>query len=58
MTMNSKLRTWVLAVAMGMAISAGALALAAPISQDHEQNHEQDYSKNKRLPARDARRPQ
>jgi hypothetical protein len=44
--MNSKLRTRVLAVAMGMAISGGALALADPSSQDHEQNHE-DYSKDK-----------
>jgi hypothetical protein len=47
MTINSKHCTRVLAVAMGMAISGGAVqAVAAPFFQD--QNHEQDYSKNKR----------
>ncbi len=47
MTINSKHCTWVLAVAMGMAISGGAVqAVAAPFFQD--QNHDQDYSKNKR----------
>lgn len=46
MTINSRLCTSVLAVAMGMAISGGALqAVAAPFQ---DQNHEQDYSKNKR----------
>ena len=47
MKINSKNYTWVLAMAMGMAISGGAVqAVAAPFFQD--QNHEQDYSKNKR----------
>jgi hypothetical protein len=47
MTINSKHCTWVLAVAMGMASSGGTVqAMAAPFFQD--QNHEQDYSKNKR----------
>jgi hypothetical protein len=47
MTINSRLCTWVLAVATGMAISGGAAqAVAAPFFQD--QNHEPDYSKNKR----------
>jgi hypothetical protein len=47
MTINSRLCSWVLAVAMGVAISGSAVqAVAAPFFQD--QNHEQDYSKNKR----------
>jgi hypothetical protein len=47
MTTSSKHCAQVLAVAMGMAISGGAVhAVAAPYFQD--QNHEQDYSKNKR----------
>ena len=34
---------------MAMAICGGAAqAVAAPFFQDHDQNHEQDYSKNKR----------
>ncbi len=46
MKINSKHCTWVLAVAMGMAISGGAVqAVAAPFFQDQNQ---QDYSKNKR----------
>jgi hypothetical protein len=49
MTMNSKHCTWVLAVAVGMGISGGAAqVVAAPFFQDHDQNHDQDYSKNKR----------
>lgn len=49
MTINSRRCTWVLAVATGMVLSAGAVqAVAAPFFQDHDQNQEQDYSKNKR----------
>jgi hypothetical protein len=34
---------------MAMAISGGAApAVAAPFFQDHDQSHDQDYSKNKR----------
>jgi hypothetical protein len=45
MRMNLRHCTWVLAIAAGIALSGGAVqAVAAPFFQDHEQ----DYSKNKR----------
>ena len=51
MKMNLRHGIWVLAVGVGIAISAGTVhAVAAPLLQDHEQQqqqHEQDYSKNK-----------
>jgi hypothetical protein len=46
MTTHSRVSTWVMAVAMGVAASGGAVqAVAAPFFQDQNQ---QDYSKNKR----------
>ena len=51
MKMNVRHGIWVLAVGVGIAISAGTVhAVAAPLLQDHEQQqqqHEQDYSKSK-----------
>jgi hypothetical protein len=52
MKTNLKQCVWVLAVAVGIGVSAGtARAVAAPLLQDqeqrHEQQHEQDYSKYK-----------
>jgi hypothetical protein len=48
MRMNLKHGVWVLAVAVGMGVGVGTVhAVAAPLFQDHEQHHEQDYSKNK-----------
>jgi DNA topoisomerase IA len=52
MTTNLKRGVWVLAVAVGIGVSAGTVqAVASPIFQDHEQQreqqHEQDYSKYK-----------
>ena len=44
MKINSRHYTWVLALATGMAISGGAAQVVAAPFQDHEQ----DYSKNKR----------
>jgi len=44
MKMNLKQGVWVLAVAVGMGVTAGTVpALGAPFFQDHDQ----DYSKNK-----------
>jgi len=38
-----------------MGISGGAAqVVAAPFFQDHDQNHDQDYSKKQKIPARDA----
>ena len=49
MTINSRHCTWVLAVAMGVALCGGAVqAVAAPFFQDHDKSEGQDYSKNKR----------
>ena len=53
MKMNLRHGVWVLAVGVGIAISAGTVhAVAAPLLQDREQQqqqqqHEQDYSRNK-----------
>ena len=47
MRTNLKRGFWVLAVAVGIGISAGTVqAVAAPLFQDHAQD-QQDYSKNK-----------
>jgi hypothetical protein len=54
MTTNLKRGVWVLAMAVGIGVSAGTVqAVASPWFQDHEpqqqheQQHEQDYSHNK-----------
>jgi len=47
--MKINLRNWVLAAALGVAITGSAVqAIAAPLFQERDQQqHEQDYSKNK-----------
>src|SRR5579864_4677222 len=47
--MKINLRNWVLAAALGVAITGSAVqAIAAPLFQElDQQQHEQDYSKNK-----------
>jgi hypothetical protein len=48
MRMNLRQSVGVLALAVGIGISGGAVqAVGAPLFQDHDREHEQDYSKNK-----------
>jgi hypothetical protein len=57
-SMRMNLEHWVLAVAVGIGIIGGtAQAVAASFLQDHEQNHDQDYSKNRRY-QQGTRRPE
>ena len=48
MKMNLRQGIWVLAVAVGMGVTAGTVpAIGAPFFQDHDQDHDRNYSKNK-----------